>query len=188
MYYHCLSLKHVRCGKIYPYDSQDPWFANCYKWIGKYCGYCPQIWLSRSHSQITGIRSDKNFVLFGFEDVVGFPIDYDWWCLILNVIINFHLSGKDVEKDFDRLNVKIWEEVQELYAEDTDDELSKADDFDSWMSNCLLIKNNQVVVPSLNLKSAKEVFCRNEKQKKKLRKMGFIEDRIKIRNFSKSAW
>jgi len=37
-------------------------------------------------------------------------------------------------------------------------------------------------VPSLNLKTAKRIICRNERQKKALRKKGFIEDRIEIRN------
>ncbi len=41
--------------------------------------------------------------------------------------------------------------------------------------------NDQVVVPKLNLKSAKEIWVRNDRQKKKLRRMGFIEDRIKVR-------
>ena len=53
---------------------------------------------------------------------------------------------------------------------------------EEFLKKHLFVENDQVVVPSLNLKSAKEIFCKNEKQKKALRKMGFIEDRIKIKN------
>jgi len=37
------------------------------------------------------------------------------------------------------------------------------------------------VVPSLNLKTARHILCRNERQKKALRQVGFIEDRIEVR-------
>jgi len=37
-------------------------------------------------------------------------------------------------------------------------------------------------VPSTNLKTAKRIICRNERQKKALRKKGFSEDRIEVRN------
>ena len=51
-----------------------------------------------------------------------------------------------------------------------------------WMQQFLLSKEDQVVVPKLNLKSAKRIFVRSERQKKQLRKLGFIEDRIEFRN------
>jgi hypothetical protein len=49
------------------------------------------------------------------------------------------------------------------------------------LSKHLFVKYDQVVVPNLNLKAAKLVICRNEYQKKALRRMGFIEDRLVIR-------
>jgi hypothetical protein len=45
----------------------------------------------------------------------------------------------------------------------------------------VFVERDQVVVPSLNLKTAKRILCRNERQKKQLRRMGFIEDRMEIR-------
>jgi hypothetical protein len=35
---------------------------------------------------------------------------------------------------------------------------------------------------------AKKILCRNEKQKKALRKMGFIEDRIIIKNITRRRY
>ena len=55
-------------------------------------------------------------------------------------------------------------------------------DIGRFLDAHLFVEKDQVVVPTLNLKAAKRVVCRNERQKKALRKMGFIEDRIQIRN------
>jgi hypothetical protein len=46
----------------------------------------------------------------------------------------------------------------------------------------VFVERDQFVVPSLNLKTARRILCRNERQKKALRRMGFIEDRIEVRN------
>ena len=61
-------------------------------------------------------------------------------------------------------------------------------DLDLFLKKYAFIEKDQVVVPSLNLKSAKQIICRDEKQKKKLRKMGFIEDRIVIKNIKQQKW
>jgi len=55
-------------------------------------------------------------------------------------------------------------------------------DFEKFLHKYLFAEVDQVVLPSLNLKAAKKIICRNEKQKKKLLKMGFIEDRVQIKN------
>ena len=46
----------------------------------------------------------------------------------------------------------------------------------------LFVELDQVVLPALNLKAAKSIVCRDERQKKALRRLGFIEDRTQIRN------
>ena len=61
----------------------------------------------------------------------------------------------------------------------------KFHDVDKVLNSQLFILQDQVVVPALNLKSAKEIIVENERKKKILRKMGFIEDRIKIQNISR---
>ena len=66
--------------------------------------------------------------------------------------------------------------------EEEDDPLCGCNSFSEFLNNRLFIEADQFVLPSLNLKTAKEIVCRNERQKKKLRKLGFFEDRIKIRN------
>ena len=209
MYYHCRPLKYVTYGKVFPYKGEDSWLMPCYKWLGNYCGYAPQIWLSRSTSDITGfrvfnalkkrksviskrsetkIRNDS--VLFGFENIKGFPVDYDFWCSLLNDLMNIKATNiEEVNKALiKRLDQSVvWAKKEDYFDED---EFSKGwdetRDLDVFLKKYLFIEKDQVVVPALNLKSAKKIICRDERQKKKLRKMGFIEDRIHIKNLK--AW
>jgi len=211
MYYHSCPLKYVEYGKIVPYKDDDNWLRPCYEWLGHYCGYSPQVWLSRSNSRLTGFRSSNirkkrkrvdigkrkqkkvhlDSVLFGFENIKGFPVEYSLWSFILHYLINIESKdvkhiNKELMKRFDQ-SVK-WAK-EEGYLED-DERLKAWDknknrDFDTFLKENLFVENDQVVVPSLNLKSAKKIICQNEKQKKKLRKMGFIEDRIHIKNLKK---
>ena len=187
MYYHCRELKYVSYGKVYPAHETliDQEFLNAYKWLGKYCNFCPQIWLSRSKSDITGYKANitnfgiipsekKDWIMFGFENVVGFPVDYDLWCFFLTPLAN----GEDPYKHAKQM-------VSEMEKDGSIDyplsELNKMD-FDEFLKKYLFVEKDQVVVPSLNLKAAKKVFCQNEKQFKQLTRMGFIKDRIEIRN------
>lgn len=186
MYYHARDLKHVEYDKVFPAPLAviDDGFQNAYKWLGKYCGYCPQIWLSRSRSCLTGYKgrgwskweSDKSDkIMFGFDVIKGFPLDFDTWELIL---------GSLMSKEKISLFMK---NMYQMIIEDGGDfggdiciknYVEKGEEF--FLKNHLFVENDQVVVPSLNLKAAKVVFCKNEKQVKALRKMGFINDRIRI--------
>jgi hypothetical protein len=211
MYYHTQELKYVTYDKIYPAPLEviDKDFLKPYQWLGKYCGYCPQIWLSRSRLGITGYKCKskqkksqffgvrRNFepnVLFAFDVIKGFPVSFDIWEFILNPL----MCCKDPVKEGDNA---IKEDLKELLHDfkthpyepyngkidllPHDDILwqwSHSNNYEDFLNKYLFVEHDQVVVPSLNLKTAKEVFCRNEKQVKSLRRMGFIEDRIKILN------
>lgn len=194
MYYHCRPLKFVEYGKVFPppEDTIDEEMLNVYKWLGKHCGYCPQIWLSRSCSSITGFRgamwerrwfkkNRQNGVLFGFENIKGFPVDYGIWEYILGLLFDEPSDNDIVEY----LNTNLDEAIKHGYLDE--DGVSKKwndcdQDFEKFLHKYLFVEVDQVVLPSLNLKAAKKVICRNEKQKKKLLKMGFIEDRVQIKN------
>jgi len=207
MYYHCRSLKYVTYGKVYPPPEDTlEWMSPAYKWLGNYCGYFPQVWLSRSHSTITGIRTrvyskkqkfvirkkkyDKerrDFVLFGFDVIRGFPLSYEHWCFIMGDL----MANNDLKKQ----NGAIVKSLNEILFDSKDDDYPLEEELADWVkSGCNLDvylrdyvfkEKDQVVVPNLNLKSAKKIICRNEKQKKTLRKMGFIEDRIQIKNIER---
>lgn len=207
MYYHTQEMKYVQYGKIYPPPIEviDDFLIKPYQWLGKYCKFMPQIWLSRSKLGMTGYKSQtkrkggkyfgtrKNFepnVMFGFDIIKGFPVDFEIWCFCLNPLMNckdpiregddaikrsFDEWYKDCKEDPD-IGVDNFKPNGELYK------WSHSRDFQDFLNRYMFVENDQVVVPSLNLKAAKQIFCRNEKQVKALRHMGFIHDRIKILN------
>jgi len=210
MYYHCRDLRHVEYGKVYPPppDKVDDFFILAYKWLGNYCGYFPQVWLARSHLHLTGYKSNcilkkrqfvqqkrsytKNkmdSVLFGFDIIKGFPVSFRYWELIL-----MFLSGEGtLEQKNERLIQEVNEIVRDCKKDNSliDEEMIAWDkcngDLETFLKKYVFVEVDQVVVPSLNLKAAKQIICRNEKQKKKLRRMGFIEDRIVIKNFGRDT-
>jgi len=186
MFYHCRELKYVTYGKVFPPpdDAQDESYTKCYRWLGHYCGFTPQIWLARSTSHITGFRSsdkckkwEKDQILFGFEHIQGFGVDYSFWCELMNPIMNSEkiacFMDYMVDASADGLHYAAYKESRNV--EDT-------------LNRFLFVENDQVVVPSLNLKAAKKIICRNERQKKVLRKMGFIEDRIQVHNTHRRSY
>lgn len=190
MFYHQRPLKDVVYGKVGPppLDAVDMDFALAYEWLGQYCGYWPQVWLARSHSDITGFRYAQKkqrapkSVLFGFDYIKGFPVDYDFWCLLLCDLMNANdLAAAD----------RAIRQTLEEHSSDpdlADDPVYRSwrqcRDLDEVLRQHLFVERDQVVVPSLNLKAAKHIICRTEIQKKTLRKMGFIEDRIEIKNIA----
>ena len=190
MYYHHRELRHVEYGRVVPPPESaiDPLFARAYRWLGRHCGYAPQVWLSRSRSAITGFRGQiigpeekDEGVLFGFESIQGFPVDYGVWSIFLTDLCNAptpdladraiveHLQWLSCESDpglRDQPVCRTWRETGDLRA---------------VLEKHLFVKQDQVVVPALNLRAAKQVVCGDERQKRALRRMGFIEDRIVIR-------
>ena len=210
MYYHSRDLKYVTYGKVYPPPSADVFFDPLYHWLGRHCGFCPQVWLARSRSQITGFRGvaassriikqyeDGSYkikkriyktenILFGFDIIKGFPISYEPWCLLMGSLSNekdFQKQNAEVIASLDRL-VKWTEEDGDPLDEPLQAWVNSGKNLDKFLKDYVFVERDQVVVPSLNLKSAKKIICCNEKQKKALRRMGFIEDRIKIKNIKR---
>jgi len=191
MYFNHRDLRHVEYGVIYPppVECIDPHFLRAYEWLSQFCGFSPQIWLARSTSKITGVRlkpfpkkkeKRSQGILFGFEHIQGFPVDYDSWCMLLNTLIN----ARDVADG----NADVEKFVEEISSDPDFADLpivrfwKATPDLSQLLNRFLFNENDQVVVRQLNLKTAKLIVCRNEFQKKTLRRMGFIEDRIVIRN------
>ena len=210
MYYHCRQMKYVEYDKVYPAPIEtfdDDWFLNIYKWLGHYCGFCPQIWLSRSRSSITGHRNSNTLkkrknviakrqesktnndsVLFGFDIIRGFPVSYNYWEMIMGSVADGENFEKQNQKIEEYLNIILGyykEDNEEPDFKELRDWVASGCDLDVYLRDYVFKELDQVVVPSLNLKSAKKIICQNEKQKKTLRKMGFIDDRIQIKNLKK---
>lgn len=109
MLYHYINIKYVQYGTIEPHFDEDNFLNVSYKWLSFYCGYFPQIWLSRSDINMTGwrlyyfrvknkwIQENKNNVLFGFDEhkINGkFYVDMNQWGMIINSIDNFTNEDK----------------------------------------------------------------------------------------------
>lgn len=212
MYYHTQQLKYTIYDKIYPapITTVDEYFLRAYEWLGKYCGgYCPQIWLARSRQAITGYRNinkskktkyfgtRRNFepdIMFAFDIIKGFPVDYEIWCFLLNTLVNCPEPIKNGDKEIIQNIEEMLKDFKNDPSKEYDGDPTKlppndilykwvnSKNYDDFLNRYLFVENDQVVVPCLNLKAAKEIYCRNEKQVKILRRMGFIEDRIKILN------
>ncbi len=204
MYYHTLPLKYVVYGTILPHDDPSNQFRSAYEWLGHHCGYCPQIWLSRGDISMTGYRyrvgsvgisgsdqrAERDSVLFGFDLIHGFPIDYEfWWFHVLNTALNSPPGKDEIDRWLvDRLDWWLAESTAEhgpaLDPVEHRWELAwrqERPNLAEFLRRHVFVERDQVVVPSLNLKTAKRILCRNERQKKQLRRMGFIEDRMEIR-------
>lgn len=189
MFYHQRPLEHVAYGRVEPPGpaEEGDWLGVAYEWLGQYCGYHPQIWLARGRSAITGFRRSRvgkrrrdDLILFGFEGIQGFPVAYDFWGELLGPLVNaagvaeanaavvafFEERAADSEWRSDAIAVT-WRSSR---------------DIGDVLGRHLFIEVDQVVVPALNLRAAKVLVCRSERQKMALRRLGFIEDRIEIRN------
>ncbi len=189
MYYHARPLQFVTYGKVGPPPVDalgGTRWENPYRWLGEHCGFFPQVWLSRSRSRITGYRRWANqpdslgLILFGFESIQGFGLDYDFWELLLTPLSR---TGDFTEQNHH--NRQMLDDQLRFHEGELSPLLTtwnETRDLDQVFKKHLFIKNDQVVVPTLNLKTAKEIICRDESEKKHLRKLGFIEDRITIRN------
>jgi len=204
MYYHCRPLKHVEYGKIFPPSDEVCDFLHlAYRWLSNYCGYCPQVWLARSKLSITGyknkqiLKKRQNYnnkrtevkerldnILFGFDIIKGYPVNFNSWEFLLGSLINndtFEKQNADIISCMNEILKDYRNEGEEPEGE-IKNWLDSGKDLDTYLRKYVFVEVDQVVVPSLNLKAAKQIICRDEKQKKTLRKMGFIENRIHIKN------
>lgn len=174
-----------------PVEVLCPFLHPAYRWLSHYCGYFPQVWLARSHSRFTGFRGRPRkkrdrLVLFGFERVQGFPVHYGNWDLVLD-------SQLTNDQSLEEMNALVEETLRwRSRCEDEEDNFGlpidpmvltwrETGDLQAVLQKHLFVEHDQVVVPALNLKAAKEIVVRSERDKKKLRRLGFIEDRIQIR-------
>ena len=136
MFYHSRDLKHVKYGKIEAFVGEDDWLKPAYEWLGSYCKFNPQIWLSRSNSAITGKRFRENGILFGFDYIKGFNIDYEQWSRALNGLLNNPGIEDDLEK---RIRSYFWKNN----VEDNRDNVKEVDrlfpvrDYEDWKDNYL---------------------------------------------------
>ena len=195
MFYHSRELRYVVHGKVEPppIETLDEYWLARYEWLGRHCGYWPQVWLSRSRSQITGIRNrrpakkwQRDQVLFGFDYARGYPVDYDAW---EDLLVLFGSATNADELD-SQIELGLIDRVTdgEPEAGSLEATWQETQSVRQVLDRHLFVENDQVVVPSLNLKSAKEIICRSERQKQTLRRIGFIEDRIRILNMARDQW
>jgi hypothetical protein len=129
--------------------------------------------------------------MFGFDVIKGFPVSYSHWELLLMILIDNPQSFQEINRRLVRELNEIARDCQEANGsmdKEIADWIVCNGNLDAYLNNRVFQEVDQVVVPSLNLKVAKQVVCNDERQKRTLRKMGFIEDRIHIKNFKRMRW
>ena len=195
MYWHSRPLRFVRYGKVGPPPWEEVWdsLRPAYLWLGQHTGYAPQVWFARGSRRITGYRSEVDSALFGFDILPGaLGLAYDPWCEVISALsggsweVSLAELDQEIVRSLDGVLRFIREEGFEMNAEYR--EWEKHRDLTRWLDRFLFVGDDQYVLPQVNLKSSKEIWVRNERQKKRLRRLGFIEDRIKIRRVPKSRW
>lgn len=193
MYYHCRELKYVEYGKVFPPPDEacDEVIFPAYEWLGHYCGYCPQVWLSRCNIGMTGFRNQwarkNDGILFGFDVVKGFELNYELWHFVMGTAWAFPDATPE---EVSQMVFAAVRDVDRSGRRDPDHVplTGGADTVEAFLEKAVFRSRDHLVVPNLNLKSAKKIICRNERQKKKLRRKGFIEDRIMVKNVSYYDW
>ena len=170
---------------------------RAYEWLGREVGFAPMIWLSRSQRCLSAFRERKSDVCFGFDIMPGaVPLDYGVWSDILHTFMRAHSSqvgsppSSDKSRDDDGMLERSFSDFVSYLKTEDSFPIAREPHWAHWdahhnlrdlLDRYLFVLNDQVILPRLNLKSAKEIWVRNDRQKKKLRGMGFIEDRIKVR-------
>lgn len=198
MFWHVRELRFVRYGRVEPPSESavDAGLREAYRWLGSRCGYAPQLWLTRARRRLTTSRTSsprrrQRLVAFGFEGIQGFPVAFEPWCLAIEALAD--PTCRDLAHE-ERLRIYLDEAAAEAAAQAEEDYEEHEDewrallaawraqpDLEAWLAGHLFREHDQVVLPALNLKAAKEIVVRSERDKSELRRLGFYEDRIEVR-------
>jgi hypothetical protein len=191
MFYHHRDLRYVKYGTVYPTPAKSvsDFLGLAYEWLGQFCGFAPQVWLARNCIEITGAgmrqfpgQTEKDYqgILFGFDHTSGFPVHYEFWCFLLNTLIN--------ARDVADANAQIPKLLDWLVSDRTLPDTAesrwwrKTRDVSEVLRHCLFIERDQIVVSQLNLQAATLIVCTTEQQKRILRRRGFMETRIVVQD------
>src|SRR3989338_2247852 len=123
MYQHNRELKYVAYGKVKGnIEGGDLGFQGAYRWLGHYCGFYPQVWLARGQSSITGYKekSGIDVVLFEFDYIKGFDVDYNEWHNVMDALI-------DKKENFNYLEKLVRESVDEAMEWDKKEGLRESE-------------------------------------------------------------
>jgi len=213
MYFYKRSIKYVVYDEVYPLEGDKILFP-AYKWLGNYCGYCPQIWLMKgdiiSKSNIvfnikdskilnkyknlmqkrSEIKEDNDNIVFEFNSIKGFCVSFQYWEFLLMFLLDNQCPineslidiNKFIKKQINEIirncfmnNIAIQRFCSGLQAWH-----SCLGKIDLFLERYLFAEADQIVVPSLDLRIANRIICKDKEQKEKLCQMGFLENRITI--------
>lgn len=184
MYHRCMELEHIVFGEIVPrrdFEKHD--FQYALDWLENEVGFYPLFlgfgeteddigitgyqnqWRVRISStfkdgKISGEYRKKcefpNHVLFSFDELEGVFLDYDYWHIVLNS------TGTEITEQEKRWIFKYsW-------------------DKNKWKRKARTNPGTvQFVVPRLDLRTSKRIFCRNNRTRNLLEEMGFNNVEVK---------
>lgn len=184
MFYHCMPLNYIKYDILYAnkkyslVDNKEKLtsFVPAYEWMEKEVGFYP-FWVSVNDIKMTGYQNQwrkcisksynylhfneyrlkgefPNYVLFGWRDMNGVFSCYNSWHIVL-CHENYQISMPDKRRIFKYS----WKKSK-------------------WLNYA---KKNavQMVVPSLDLRTANKIFVRNKTTKNQLELMGFKNINVK---------
>jgi hypothetical protein len=187
-YHHIVPFHRVKYDVIVPVReySDDQWFIPAYEWLHDRLGFWPLFvavgipsdvsmtgyqsnWRRFLGGTFQGKRYNKiyvkkgeapNYVLFSFRHVEGVFTDYMSWHFVLGARGN--RPQEDVtDNECRQLFKKSWPRSR-------------------WLHKARKERSEvQLIAPSLDLRTACRIWCRNKATKKALEKMGFRNVRVK---------
>lgn len=168
LYHHCRPLEAVVYDIVKP-DKKfaDEYFVKSYEWVEEKVGFYP-LFLGVGNGRwvtyyVTGYDANwrkklvdqppsRNHVLFSFENLEGIFMDFSYWHIAMNATMN---SEKVRAVEEARLFKRSWTKAK-------------------WLKKALKEDGEvQLVTPTLDLRLAEKVYCRNKATQKQLRELGF---------------
>jgi hypothetical protein len=153
--------------------KRGDYYETAYKWLSQYCDFFPPLFISTDQSRLSGYNQSTGKVLFGFSNVRGYPVKYDEWMRIVEVLINIDTTDFSI---MDRAIIDGLKDMEKV----GDIDLSTYPSFEAYLKKAVFVESEQYVVNSLDLRKASVIVCQSEIHKSSLIRKGFPASLIRI--------
>ena len=174
MHYYASDIEDISFSRVRGKMREGDIYETAYKWLARYIGYYPPLWLSRDYHKLTGYGKGSKKILFGFNDTEGTGVSYDEWMIILGVLINIRTD------DFVYASGEVEKELVVLSRQGSVDLTGLRGVHEFMKKYVLLPTSDQIVVRQLDLRESKTIICCDQVQKTTLVRRGFTPSAISV--------